>query len=159
MAHAIIHMLEINEQSLNPYKKGRISKQITVWKYLEREQPKHTITQAIKKLAQSEEFKATLNYRNDWVHGKPPIIKGLGIQYERRTRWEIGENYIGLSGGGGDEHKYSDEDLINMVRPALFVFVEALTNVTAWYVQLFGSRNNVLGSFGEWTEQLPEVNS
>lgn len=151
LANAIIDMLEIKQSGLTPYVKKRISKQIIVWEYLKREEPTHAITQAVKKLAQSEEWLATLNYRNNWVHGKPPIIKGLGIQYERRKRWEISDKYIGLSFGGGDEHKYSDEELINMVRLALFVFVEALTDVTAWYVQLIGNRNNVLGSFGEWS--------
>lgn len=151
LANAIMDMLEIKEPSLTPYVKKRISKQIIVWEYLKREEPAHAITQAVRRLAQSKEWLATLNYRNDWVHGKPPIIKGLGIQYERRKRWEVSDRHIGLSFGGGDEHKYSDEELINMVRPALFVFVETLTDVTAWYTQLIGSRNNVLGSFGEWT--------
>jgi hypothetical protein len=149
LANAIVDMLEIEARSLVPYKKKRISKQIIVWEYIRREEPTHDITQAIKKLAQSKEWLATLSYRNDWVHGKPPIIKGLGIQYERRKRWEISDKHIGLSFGGGDEPKYSDEDLINMVRPALFVFVETLADVTSWYVQLVESRNNVLGSFGE----------
>ncbi|MDQ3819990.1 MAG: hypothetical protein M3362_20265 [Acidobacteriota bacterium] len=102
LANAIIDMMEIKARSLIPYKKKRISRQIIVWEYIKREEPKHAITQAIKKLAQSKEWLATLEYRNAWVHGKPPIVKGLGIQYDRRqTRWEIGENYIGLSGGGG----------------------------------------------------------
>jgi hypothetical protein len=149
LANAIINMLEIDARSLIPYKKKRISKQIIVWKYLEREKPTHAITTAVKKLAQSEEWLATRCYRDDWVHGKPPIIKGLGIQYERRKRWEVSEKHIGLSFGGGDEPKYSDEDLIKMVKPALFVFVETLSDITAWYVQLFESRNNVWGSFGE----------
>jgi hypothetical protein len=143
LANAIIDMLEIKTRSLIPYKKKRISRQIIVGKYMEREEPAHAITHAVRKLMQSKEWLATLDYRSKWVHGKPPIIKGLGIQYERRKRWEIGENYIGLSGGGGDEPKYSDEDLINMVKPALFIFVEALTDVTAWYVQLVESRSNV----------------
>ncbi len=137
LAHAIIDMLEIKKQSLIPYKKKRISKQIIVWEYIKREEPTHPITQAVKKLAQSKEWIATLNYRNDWVHGKPPIIKGLGIQYERRKRWEITDRYIGLSGGGGDEPKYSDEDLINMVKPALFVFVDGLKDITKWYIHLY----------------------
>ncbi len=42
-----------------------------------------------------------------------------------------------------------------MVKPALFVFVEALTDVTAWYIQLVESRSNVLGSFGELRSQSP----
>jgi hypothetical protein len=151
LANAIIDMLEIKKQSLIPYKKKRISRQIIVWEYLKREEPAHAITHAIKRLAQSKEWLATLDYRSNWVHGKPPIIKGLGIQYERRKRWEIGKNYLKLSGGGGDEPKYSDEDLVNMVKPALFVFVEALTDVLAWYIQLVESRSNVLGSFGETT--------
>ena len=149
LANAIIDMLEIKTPSLIPYKKKRISRQIIVWEYIKREEPAHAITRAVEKLAQSQEWLATLKYRNDWVHGKPPIIKGLGIQYERRKRWVITDKYMGLSGGGGDEHTYSDEDLINMVKPALFVFVETLTDVTAWYVQLVEGRSNVLGSFGE----------
>jgi hypothetical protein len=151
LANAIIDMLEIKKRSLIPYKKKRISKQIIVWEYLKSEEPTHPITEAVKKLAHSKEWLATLNYRNDWVHGKPPIIEGLGIQYERRKRWQISDKHIGISFGGGDEPKYSDTDLINMVRPALFMYVEALSDITAWYIQLIESRNNVLGSFGEIT--------
>lgn len=151
LANAIIDMLEIKARKLIPYKKKRVSRQIVVWEYLKREEPTHVVTHAVKKLAHSKEWIATLNYRNDWVHGKPPIIKDLGIQYERRKRWEISDKHIGLSFGGGDEPKYSDEELINMVRPALFVFVEALTEITSWYIQLIESRSNVLGSFGEVT--------
>jgi hypothetical protein len=151
LANAIIDMLEIKTRALIPYKKKRISRQIIVWEYLKREEPMHAITQAVKKLAQSKEWLATLGYRNDWVHGKPPIIKGLGIQYKRRKRWEIGEGYIGLSVGGGDEPRFSDRDLISIVRPALFIFAETLTDVTAWYIQLIESRSNVLGSSGEIT--------
>lgn len=150
LANAIIDMMEIKARNLIPYKKKRISRQIIVWEYIKREEPTHIITQAIRKLAQSREWLAMLEYRNAWVHGKPPIIKGLGIQYERRKRWEISDKRIGLSFGGGDEPKYSDEDLIKMVKPALFVFVEVLTDVTAWYIQLIEGRNNVLGSFGEF---------
>jgi hypothetical protein len=151
LANAIIDMLEIKKQNLVMYKKKRISRQIIVWEYLKREESMHVITQAVKKLAHSKEWVATLNYRNDWVHGKPPIIKGLGIQYERRKRWEISDKHIGLSFGGGDKPRYSDKELINMVKPALFVFVEVLTDITAWYVQLVENRSNVLGSFGEIT--------
>jgi hypothetical protein len=151
LANAIIDMLEVKKESLVPYEKKRVSKQIVVWEYLKREEPTHAVTQAVKKLAQSKEWLATLNYRNDWVHGKPPIIKGLGIQYERRKRWEISDKHISLSFGGGDAPKYSDEDLISMVKPALFVFVESLADITSWYLQLVENRNNVLGSFGEKT--------
>lgn len=151
LANAIIDMLEIKTRSLVPYKKKRISKQIIVWEYIKSEEPTHAITQAVKKLAQSKEWLATLSYRNDWVHGKPPIIKGLGIQYERRKRWVVTDKYVMLSFGGGDEPKYSDEDLINIVKAALFVFADTLTEVTKWYVQLVESRSNVLGSFGETT--------
>lgn len=136
LANAIIDMLEINKRDLIPYKKKRISRQIILWEYLKREEPKHAITEAVRKLAQSKQWLATLDYRNAWVHGKPPIIEGLGIQYDRRKRWVISEKHIRLSFGGGDPPKYTDEGLIDMVKAALFVFVETLINVTAWYVKL-----------------------
>ncbi len=149
LANAIICMMEIKREGLKPYKEKYGSSLRNVWEYLKKEEPTHAITEAVKKLAQAKEWRDTISYRNEWVHGKPPIIKGLGIQFERKKRWEISDKHIGMSFGGGDEPKYSDEDLINIVRPALFVFVEALTDVTAWYGRLAESRSNVLGSFGE----------
>jgi hypothetical protein len=79
LANAIVSMLEIEKRSLVPYAKKRISKQVAVGKFLSNEHPHHAVAKAVRRLTESKEWLETINYRNTWVHSKPPIIKGRGI--------------------------------------------------------------------------------
>lgn len=120
-----------------PYqKKNRISLQVVVGHYLIKEYPTHPVTKAVLRLVNSAEWIKTVNYRNDWVHNQPPTVEGMGIVYERRLRWEVSKSYAQLSFGGGDEPRYSIADLLGFVRPALFLFVEVLTEVALFYAEL-----------------------
>lgn len=141
LANAIINMLQIKKElsdfkRLKPAKsKNVVSQQAIVGNYLVVSDPQHEITKVILRLKESEEWKKTRKYRDDWVHGKPPIISGRGIEYERRNRLIVSSGSIGVSVGGGDEARYSVEDLVGFMKPALFLLTETVTDIVNYYVE------------------------
>ncbi|MBA3053184.1 MAG: hypothetical protein FP827_08915 [Candidatus Omnitrophica bacterium] len=138
LANGIIMMLEINDSELKPYRKKTTSQQSTVGHFLLKEKATHTITKAISTLVNSTEWSKTIEYRNDWVHDQPPLIKELGIVYKRKNRWEkskTGKSMV-LFGGSGDKPEYSVDDLINFIKPAMFQFSEVLDSVIEFYIKL-----------------------
>lgn len=148
VANAIINMLEINKE-LNDFKRlGRakrknvVSQQAIVGTYLVRNEPNHAITKAVLRLKESEEWKKTRKYRDDWVHGKPPIIDGMGIEYERRNRLIVSADSVGVSIGGGDEPHYSVEELLGFMKPALFLLTETVTEIVEYYVDFLNKNQN-----------------
>lgn len=120
LANVIVCMLAIEDSHLDEYRRGTTSKQAAIGKYLRSEQPREKLTQAVSSLADSDEWVATITYRNKWVHEQPPTIEGLGIQYRRRRRWERSEDGRGwkLPFGGGDPAQYTIDDLKNIIFPA-----------------------------------------
>lgn len=141
LANAIISMLEI-KKDLQDFKKLKltkskniVSKQAIVGNYLIENVPDHEITKAIRKLKDSEEWEKTRKYRDEWVHSKPPIIKGMGIAYERRNRLQVSDTGIGISVGGGDAPRYSVDELLGVIKTALFLFTEIVNEVVQFYVE------------------------
>lgn len=134
LANGIIMMLEISDEDLKPYKGKRISQQSVVGKYLCREKRENPVTEAVVKLAKSKEWQKTRQYRDDFVHNQPPTVKGLGIVYQRRIRWEPSPNGKGyILRGGGDKPAYSVDELIEFIKPAMFTFVDTFITVAEYY--------------------------
>ena len=146
MANAIINMLDIRKdvsdfkKSALAIKKNVMSRQSLVGSYLVEHSPSHPITKAIIKLKDSAEWKQTRKYRDDWVHNKPPIIEGMGIDYERRNRLIVSDGSIGVSFGGGDEPQLSVDGLLAIISPALRQLAEAAERTLEYYVD-FLSKN------------------
>lgn len=144
LANAIIFMLEIGDQERKKYERLKRSQQSVVGHFLAKEEPHHPITRAVLKLSQSKEWGDTNKYRNKWVHEQPPTVEGLGIGYRRVKRWQVAETEAGMVKrkissmviGGGDEPEYSIADLLNFIKPALFLFTDALTTVVQFYIEL-----------------------
>jgi hypothetical protein len=137
LAAAIIAMLEIDSAQLESYRGKKVSQQAAVAKFLSDERLDHPLTAAVQKL-NSKEWRKTIDYRNKWVHDQPPLVKGQGIVYSRRQRWETsdsGKSYK-LGFGGGDKAEYSMEDLLAFVQPALHQFAEACNSVVENYLRL-----------------------
>jgi hypothetical protein len=140
LGNAIGNMLEI-EKEVSDFKRSDlaksrnvVSRQALVGTYLIENYPDHEITKAVSRLKESIDWKKTRKYRDDWVHGKPPIISGMGIEYERRNRLIVSAGSIGVSVGGGDEARYSVEDLVGFMKPALFLLAETATDIVNYYV-------------------------
>lgn len=130
---AVAYMFEVRKQKLSVLVKG-----------LERDSPGHPVAQAISRLLESDNWRNTIDYRNKWVHDKPPILEGTGIGYERRNRLIVTADSIGVSFGGGDEPRYSVDDLLAFIKPALFVFVETATALVSFYRELLRAKQQII---------------
>ncbi len=138
LANGIIMMLEIRDCELECYREKITSQQSIVGHFLLKEKAAHIVTKAISILANSIEWSKTIEYRNEWVHEQPPMVRDLGIVYKRKNRWEKSESgkNILFFGGSGDEAKYSVDDLINFIKPAAVQFSEVLDSVIEFYIKL-----------------------
>lgn len=142
LANAIICMLDVNDEQLEPYRKNRTSQQAIIGHYLAKEQPKNPITLAIINLAKSAEWTKTIGYRNSWVHEQPPSIKGLGVVYKRKKRWVTKSESIGNAisilgvGSGGDGAEFSVEEIMDFVQPAVFHFASVCVEITSAYTKI-----------------------
>jgi hypothetical protein len=148
VANAIVNMLGI-ESKVSIFKKlvsnpSISSQQAIVGMYLTENEPTHPITAAILALKESDERNRTRKYRNQWVHQKPPIIEGMGIEYERRNRLIVDEGSIGVSIGGGDPPHYSVEELIAFMTPALVSLTKTVTEVVAYYIDFLGKNQKTM---------------
>jgi hypothetical protein len=132
LAKAIVYILDIGDGKIKDNKSiGRFNK---VQDILRKDRPKHPISKAIDALYNSPKWKETMDYRRQWVHHQPPLVKGLGIAYKRERRWKRDETGKILTlGGGGDEAEYSIEDLLGFIRPALDIFIEKLKIIVEFY--------------------------
>ena len=145
LANAIENMLEV-EKEVSDFKRSNlaksknvVSKQAIVGLYLIANHPNHRITNAVRRLKDFDGWRKTRDYRDDWVHGKPPIISGMGIEYERRNRLIVSADSVGVSIGGGDEAHYSVEDLLGFMKPALFLLTETITEIVDYYVDFLNT--------------------
>jgi hypothetical protein len=157
LANAILFMLEISDQQLKKYKRPKRSQQSVIGHFLAKEEPHHPITRAVLKLSQSKEWQDTNKYRNYWVHEQPPTVEGLGTVYRRdEQRWQVAETEAGMAKrkissmviGGGDEPEYSIADLLNFIKPALFLLTDTLTTVVQFYLELLKKRGITVDEHG-----------
>jgi hypothetical protein len=127
LANAIAFMLEIRDEDLRSYKKRRVSQQSVVGTYLSKKRPEEKVTKALVSLADSQEWNATTEYRNAWVHQQPPTVEGLGIQYRRKVRWERCEDGKGWKHpiGGGDPTQYTIDEIKGFIFPATQQLLDA----------------------------------
>ena len=139
LANAIVSMLEIKSE-VREFKKQKLlkkksvtSKQAIVGNYLIENRPGDKVTKAVLKLKESGEWEKTRKYRDNWVHNKPPIIKGMGIGYERRNRLVVTTNSVRVSVGGSVAPQYSIDDLLSFMKPALLVLTGSVSEVVKHY--------------------------
>ena len=145
LAEAIIAMFEVSNDEIGKYQGTRTSRQVAICKYLKKEKADHPVTSAICSLGKSEAWTETFNYRNEWVHRQRRLVEGLGIQYKRGPRWNpqpSGKGH-GLRIGGGDRAELSIDDLFDFVRPALFDFVAACSDVVQAYIELLTASGRI----------------
>lgn len=137
LANAIVNILDI-EIKIADFKKsaqlGVSSQQAIVGKYLAKSQPTHEITKAILTLRDSKDWKKTRDYRDVWVHGKPPIMKGLGIEYERRNRLIVTHNTVGVTFGSGDEPTHSVDELVAFTKTSIHLLTEVTKQITEYFI-------------------------
>lgn len=138
LAEAIVEMLEIGDVKLAPYAEKRVSRQSIVGNYLREREPASPITQAVRTLWESNDWRRTMAYRNEWVHDQPPLIKGLGVVFRRGKRWTPSQtkNRFEMVYGQGDEPKLSAEELLEFTHGALSAFVITARAVLQHYAKM-----------------------
>ncbi|MEZ4868338.1 MAG: hypothetical protein R3C14_43825 [Caldilineaceae bacterium] len=102
--------LQDNEPRLK--RKNVFSTAAKVGIFMTSQYPNAPITESILALNKDQSWQKAISYRNAWVHEKPPIIHGLGIQYDRRSR--VSKDGKSISFGGGSEHKYTVDELLRI---------------------------------------------
>ncbi len=97
--------------------------------FLKEKHPKLNFTKGISKLILNEDWKKAINYRNSWVHKKPPIIEGLGVQHSRNSRIkrENGQKSFGF--GGASEPDYTINELFDICTKSLEAAVELANDI------------------------------
>ena len=116
--------------------------------------PDHEITDCILKLKSYPEWKKAMDYRNTWVHDKPPIIEGLGIQYDRKSRISAGNGVRQIGSGGGAEPRYQIDELIKFAHKATEAGVEMLNSL----VRILIARRIEMGeSINFKTDKVPAI--
>ena len=87
------------------------------------------ITHIVLKLRNNDSWVKALDYRNCWVHEKPPIIAGLGIEYDRKSRISADGKGKRITFGGGSPHKYTVDELTGILKNALDALASAIDDL------------------------------
>jgi hypothetical protein len=131
VANFIVAFLHISSNELIPYQKNDKSaaRAVVVGKYLRKQKPEHLVTDIVNRIL-SDEWELVRNYRNDWVHNKPPILDGPGLDYKRTSRWStMGEAQMLLL-GVRYAPDYTLDGLLEAILKAACDFKMALSGLT-----------------------------
>lgn len=110
-------------------KKRVVSNAAKVGIFLKTEKPEIQFTPIIFDLVQNENWKKAIKYRNSWVHEKPPIIEGLGIQHNRESRINIEEKRRTFGFGGSTKPDYTINELFEICTKAIEVGIKAINDI------------------------------
>ena len=88
------------------------------------------ITSIVSNLHKNPDWKKALDYRNTWVHDKPPIISGLGNEFPRKihriTTDATGAKNLEILGG---VPQYSIDQLLHVTSNATQALSTALSEI------------------------------
>ena len=104
--------------------------------------PKHSITASIVKLRDNKFWSDAMKYRNTWVHHKPPIIEGLGIQYNRKSKIWSDDGAKGFGLGTWSNPQYKVDEVLKIAHEATAICVEVLSEL----LKILKEKRKVLGT-------------
>lgn len=110
-------------------KKKITSKAAKVGVYMADKYPTHKITKLILKLRDNTFWNEAMKYRNTWVHQKPPIIDGLGIEYNRKSKMFSDGKAKGFGLGTWSKPDYKVDEVVNIAHEATKICVEVLSDL------------------------------
>lgn len=84
--------------------------------YMKEKHSDSQLSNVIFKLVANKSWKKAIKYRNSWVHEKPPIVEGLGIQHSRESRIKIKDGKRTFGFGGSSKPDYTIGDLFDIAR-------------------------------------------
>jgi hypothetical protein len=144
LAEAITSILGFTKQDLMDFRKNIRSDKLTnIGRSLKSKSPNHPLANIVCQLTESDDWIKTMNYRNRWVHNKPPIIKGLGIDYERKNRLVITSNSIGVTFGNGDEPEFSIDELLTFVKSAFSLLTKTTISIVDYYTDYLSKNQKI----------------
>ena len=119
-------------ETQNKFKEKRISSNAgKVGIFLNDKFPNHEITKIILELHKNQDWRKAIKYRNVWVHEQPPIIAGLGIHYDRKSRViKKGGAGLEISFGGGSPAQVSIDEFLEISHRASTVLAEILSKLS-----------------------------
>jgi len=82
--------------------------------FLSKKFKEHPLTNAIVKLHNNPDWIKALEYRNTWVHDKPPSIKGGGVEFTRDKKFTVDANGNEVTFLTAPQQKYSIDDLLDI---------------------------------------------
>ncbi len=98
-----------------------------------------SITKPISNLVHEVSWTETVQYRNDWVHNQPWLIEGMGIVYERKTRWKDSPKKHILI-GEGDKPRYTIEKLLEIFTDSLESLVLVLSGCNELFTKTLNDK-------------------
>lgn len=104
----------------------------------------HDITNIILTLHQTPQWDQALEYRNRWVHEQPPLVDGLGIQFNRVSR--ISPDGTSISFGGGALPEYTVDQLLEIMHQATIAVASCFSRLLDIVIQ----RREALGEHFEF---------
>ena len=147
LANAVAMLRGLDDEAL---KASRVASQWErVRKVLGRGSPRDIIVRAMNELRSDPGWRFTMRYRGQVVHNQPTLLRGLGIVYERRRRWEQTANggYT-LRVGRGDVPRHDAQDVRASVLEACHGFLSVLEIVLNEYVEGFRGHGIAEGATG-----------
>ena len=134
IAHFIVYFMHIPDDDPSDYGKSNVSIASTVGKYLNAVFPDHEISQSINRLLRKGSWTKAIEYRNRWVHERPPLMEGQGIVYERKSRLQRTEKGYSVGITLGDKPELTIDSLLSMVTNAANDFACLLDGlIRVWF--------------------------
>lgn len=118
------------------------SKAAKVGVFMADEYPTHQITKIILRLRDNNFWNEAMKYRNTWVHQKPPIIEGLGIEYNRKSKMFIDDKAKGFGIGTWSKPDYKIDEVIKIAHEATTICIEVLSQL----LEILKERQKELGT-------------
>lgn len=110
-------------------KKKITSKAAKVGVFMADEYPSHKITKIILKLRDDNFWNEAMKYRNTWVHQKPPMVEGLGIEYNRKNKMFIEDGIKGFGIGTWASPDYKVDEVVKVAHEATNVCIKVLSEL------------------------------
>jgi hypothetical protein len=131
IADSIINFLSLDNKTIKNQRE--VSCSAKVGHFLKNNYPSHPITIAVKKLFSYSEWTYLMAYRRFWIHEQPPLIKGLGIVFKRKSRWQKCDDGYQMSFVMGDNPDITIDDLMTKFEKANNQFVSFFKEICSIY--------------------------
>lgn len=89
----------------------------------------HPLTNICSNLKADQDWQKALDYRNTWVHDKPPSIKGSGVEFTREKNSAIDSNGNQVTYLSLPKQEYTIDDLMDICLKAGEAFATALAEL------------------------------